>query len=56
MGFNSAFKGLKSFAMHYIFVRGLPTANHCRIGLFDVSGDDTDFESHTRRFAMLLLL
>jgi len=42
--------------MHYIFVRGLFTAYHCRIGLFYVSGDNIDFESHTRQFAMLLLL
>jgi hypothetical protein len=47
---------LKSFAMHYMFVRDMFTAYHCRIGIFQFSGDNIDFKSHTRQFAMLLLL
>jgi len=39
-----------------ICTRSAYHAYHYRIGLFGVSGDDIDFESHIGQFAMLLLL
>jgi hypothetical protein len=51
-----SYSAFKNFAMYCMFVRGLFTAYHCRIGLFYVSGDNIGFESHSRQSAVLLLL